>query len=133
MAVNETKTILCQLQQYNNMAIQQFYTTSYPELVLKLRKEIIRIHNENNCKIILVGHSLGGLIISGAANDPEIKKMVSGLITIGTPFKGSVLGADCYGTFRQKPSSFQFIVLKVITRSHTPTNISKNSNNIANR
>lgn len=77
--------------QYNS------FTTSYPELVLKLRKEIDRLYAEKNRKIILVGHSLGGLLISGAASAPEFEKKTLGLITMGTPFKGSILATIAPG------------------------------------
>nr|WP_281168150.1 hypothetical protein [Maridesulfovibrio zosterae] len=111
---------------YSNTTTWQYnsFTTSYPELILKLRKEIIRLHNENNCKIILVGHSLGGLVISGASNNPEIEKMVSGLITIGTPFRGSVLALIATGHLGRSlhPSSSLF---KGNNKILYPTKISK--------
>lgn len=73
--------------QYNS------FTASYPELVLELRREIRKIYEAGNCerKVTLIGHSLGGLLISGATHDPQIRDMVNGLITLGTPFKGSIL------------------------------------------
>lgn len=82
-------------QGFANLKTWQYnsFTTSYPELVLELRKEIKKIYN-SNCrpeKVSLVGHSLGGLLISGAAENPETKEMVQQIITLGTPFKGSVL------------------------------------------
>ncbi len=91
--------------QYNS------FTTSYPELVLKLRSEIDRIYKTNNHKIILVGHSLGGLLISGATSAPDTKDKALGLITIGTPFKGSILAAIAPGRLGKSlhPESSLFV------------------------
>ncbi|WP_320169086.1 alpha/beta fold hydrolase [Maridesulfovibrio sp.] len=86
---------------FGNMHTWQYnsFTTSYPELVLELRKEIVRLYEATGSeeKITLVGHSLGGLLISEASADPQIKKMVRGLVTMGTPFGGSVLGSIAIG------------------------------------
>ncbi len=80
---------------FNNLNTWQYnsWTTSYPELVLELKKEIQKLYRENGSqtKVTLVGHSLGGLLISGAAAEPEISSIVSRIITLGTPFKGSIL------------------------------------------
>lgn len=80
-------------QGFSNLNTWQYnsFTTSYPELVLELRKQIAKLYEENNCRVMLVGHSLGGLIICGAAAEPDIENKVSGIITLGTPFKGSIL------------------------------------------
>ncbi|WP_432737707.1 esterase/lipase family protein [Maridesulfovibrio sp. FT414] len=78
--------------QYNS------FITSYPELVLALRREIRRIYEESGEEqVTLVGHSLGGLLISGASADLQVEKMVRGLITLGTPFKGSILAVMAPG------------------------------------
>ena len=77
--------------QYNSV------TTSYPELLLELRHIISGLHKETGQKIILIGHSLGGLLCCGAANTPEIEKFCAGIITLGTPYKGSSLAAIAIG------------------------------------
>ncbi|MBI9113019.1 triacylglycerol lipase [Maridesulfovibrio ferrireducens] len=79
---------------YSNLNTWSYnsFTTSYPELVLKLRRRILKLYAENNNqKIVLIGHSLGGLIIKGAVSDPAVAESVAKVITLGTPFRGSLL------------------------------------------
>ncbi|WP_291328078.1 hypothetical protein [Desulfovibrio sp. UCD-KL4C] len=74
------------------------FTTSYPELVLELRKRILKLYvKNNNQKIVLIGHSLGGLIIKGAVSDPIVAEKISRIITMGTPFRGSLLAKIAIG------------------------------------
>ncbi|SMF12758.1 esterase/lipase family protein [Desulfovibrio gilichinskyi] len=74
------------------------FTTSYPELVLELRRRILRLYVENNNqKIVLIGHSLGGLLIKGAVSDPVVAEKISRIITLGTPFRGSLLAKIALG------------------------------------
>ncbi|NDV27571.1 triacylglycerol lipase [Desulfovibrio sp. JC010] len=77
--------------QYNS------FTTSYPELVLELRDIISNLHRESGQKVILTGHSLGGLLSCGATQQPEIEKKCAGIITLGTPYKGSILASIAIG------------------------------------
>ncbi len=77
--------------QYNS------FTTSYPELVLELRDIISELHRKSGKKIILTGHSLGGLLACGATQDPEIEKMCAGIISMGTPYGGSILASIAIG------------------------------------
>ncbi len=73
------------------------FTTSYPELVLELRDIISKLHLESGEKVILIGHSLGGLLSCGSAQNPEMEKMCAGIITLGTPYRGSELAAIAIG------------------------------------
>ncbi|ACS81384.1 esterase/lipase family protein [Maridesulfovibrio salexigens] len=84
---------------YTNLHTWQYnsFTTSYPELVLELRDIISKLHLESGREIILTGHSLGGLLSCGAAQDPEIEKMCAGIITLGTPYRGSILATIALG------------------------------------
>ncbi|WP_419778261.1 esterase/lipase family protein [Maridesulfovibrio sp.] len=84
---------------FSNLHTWQYnsFTTSYPELVLELAHIISKLHKKTGQKIVLVGHSLGGLLSCGAASDPEIKKLCAGIITLGTPYKGSNLAAIAFG------------------------------------
>ena len=92
------KSGLCNIEtwQYNS------FMTSYPELVLALVQKISKLYKTNpGQKIILVGHSLGGLLISGAVTDKETVHKISGLITLGTPFQGSILAMLAPGRLGQ--------------------------------
>lgn len=84
---------------FSNLHTWQYnsFTTSYPELVLELADIISKLHKKTGQKIILTGHSLGGLLSCGAANTPEIEKLCAGIITLGTPYKGSNLAAIAIG------------------------------------
>ncbi|TIH12468.1 alpha/beta fold hydrolase [Marinifilum sp. JC120] len=77
--------------QYNS------FTTSYPELVLELRDIISNLHRESGKKVILTGHSLGGLLSCGAAQELEIEKKCAGIVTLGTPYRGSILANIAVG------------------------------------
>ncbi|WP_320174236.1 hypothetical protein [Maridesulfovibrio sp.] len=104
--------------QYNS------FTTSYPELVLELRDIISKLHLESGKKVILTGHSLGGLLSCGAAQDPEIEKMCAGIITLGTPYRGSILANIAIGRLGRSlhPQSSLFKGKSIIGY---PRNISK--------
>ncbi|MFW5500115.1 MAG: esterase/lipase family protein [Maridesulfovibrio sp.] len=104
--------------QYNS------FTTSYPELVLELRDIISKLHLESGKKIILTGHSLGGLLSCGAAQDSEIEKMCAGIITLGTPYRGSSLASIALGRLGRSlhPKSSLF---KGKNKIGYPRNISK--------
>lgn len=47
--------------------------------------------DDPDARVILVGHSLGGLLCRCAAGDPRYRRRVSGLVTLGSPHKGSEL------------------------------------------
>jgi len=84
---------------YSNLNTWQYnsFTTSYPELVLELRDIISKLHRESGQKVILTGHSLGGLLSCGAARDPEIGQICAGIITLGTPYRGSKMASIAIG------------------------------------
>ncbi|CCO22620.1 esterase/lipase family protein [Maridesulfovibrio hydrothermalis] len=114
------------MQGFSNLNTWQYnsFTTSYPELVLELRREILKLQKKQNRKVMLIGHSLGGLLISGAASDPEIEKLTAGIITIATPFKGSMLAVTAPGRLGKSlhPQSALFISENKI---HFPEHIRK--------
>ncbi|WP_415712731.1 esterase/lipase family protein [Maridesulfovibrio sp.] len=84
---------------YSNLHTWQYgsFITSYPELVLELRDAIEKLHYKSNKKIILIGHSLGGLLSCGATQAPETESMCAGLISLGTPYRGSILASIAIG------------------------------------
>ncbi len=85
---------------YSNLHTWSYnsFTTSFPELVLELRRRILKLYvKNNNQKIVLIGHSLGGLIIKGAVSDPVVAEKISRIITLGTPFRGSLLAKIAIG------------------------------------
>ena len=84
---------------FSNLHTWQYnsFTTSYPELVLELRDIISKLHRESGEKVVLTGHSLGGLLSCGATQTPEIENRCAGIITLGTPHKGSILASIAIG------------------------------------
>ncbi|WP_027179582.1 esterase/lipase family protein [Maridesulfovibrio bastinii] len=101
------------------------FTSSYPELVLKAQKMIAKISSSNkNEKVILIGHSLGGLIAAGAASDIKTATLCEQLITLGTPYRGSILAVIAFGHLGRSlnPQSHIFNAGKEFCRD---TNFSK--------
>lgn len=48
-------------------------------------------------RIVLIGHSLGGLLIKSALTDPVASERIGLIITLGTPHQGSVLAQVALG------------------------------------
>ena len=73
------------------------YTWSYPsfsksfqDLVHDCTRAIQRVQAVHpNAGLVLIGHSLGGLILRQAMCDPELPPRVGMLITLGTPHQGT--------------------------------------------
>ena len=63
---------------------------SIAERVEKLKK-ILNHPTYQNRRLILLGHSLGGIVAIKAAGDPKIAERVDLIITAATPFRGTVL------------------------------------------
>ena len=101
------------------------FATSYPELLAELRKHILKLSAENNNqKLLLIGHSLGGLLMTGAIADEEVANAVEKLITLGTPCRGSLLAIAAPGKLGQslQPDSSLFKYLRSIP---SPTSVDK--------
>lgn len=45
-------------------------------------------------RVVLVGHSLGGLLIRAACTEPGVCACVAGIVTLGTPHRGSSLSGS---------------------------------------
>jgi len=48
-------------------------------------------------RLVLIGHSMGGLVLCELLRDPELAARVDALVTLGTPFQGSRLAALALG------------------------------------
>lgn len=48
-------------------------------------------------ELVLIGHSMGGLVIRSSMNDPAIAERVRAMVTLGTPHQGSKLAALAWG------------------------------------
>ncbi len=75
----------------NLAPIQLIASTSLP-------KKIARIKQETNCKkIILVGHSMGGLVATYYSEFLDEHNLISAVITLGTPFYGTRVAIAGFG------------------------------------
>lgn len=60
-------------------------------LVAKIDQHICSISDTQHGSIILVGHSLGGLLAKACASRGECRGRIAGVITLGSPHQGSKL------------------------------------------
>jgi hypothetical protein len=58
--------------------------------------EEILSHSRSGDELVLIGHSMGGLVAHQILNQPEIKKKTKAVISLGTPFKGSLMAEKAY-------------------------------------
>jgi triacylglycerol esterase/lipase EstA (alpha/beta hydrolase family) len=72
--------------QYNS------FTGEFDQAVDGLRRELDRLLGARpGARVMLVGHSLGGLVCRAAAGDPQYSERVAALVTLGSPHAGSEL------------------------------------------
>jgi len=65
---------------------------SFAAIADALGRKIREVSDENQgAKVVLIGHSLGGLLIKAALGDPEIAARAAAVVTLGTPYRGSKL------------------------------------------
>lgn len=68
------------------------FNIEYDDIVARLEQEVAKIRQERpEKKIILIGHSLGGLAIRGFLNTSEHRDCIQTAITIGTPHQGTTM------------------------------------------
>lgn len=100
--VAETRSLIGQLQRVPGAAVFTFDYRDYaarwvddPHLGPALGKVIDCLYRESGEKVIVVGHSMGGLVARYAASSPgptgpDRANEISTVITLGTPEQGSV-------------------------------------------
>ncbi len=70
------------------------FSAPLPDLALELRDFLLRVRSKTGMtEVILVGHSLGGLLSYEYAKQFEQSGEVKAVITMGAPFRGSRLSA----------------------------------------
>lgn len=77
----------------NSRAFTYFsFFTQFETLLNKLEEEVIELEKRHpSTKPILIGHSLGGLLIRAWLSEGANEQRVAGVITLGTPHQGSKL------------------------------------------
>jgi pimeloyl-ACP methyl ester carboxylesterase len=71
---------------------------SLEELVLRLAEQIERVHARVRTPLVLVAHSMGGLVARACLDRPEVRAKVGRLITLGSPHHGTVAAGFMFGT-----------------------------------
>jgi len=68
------------------------------ELALRLAGHIARICEATEAKqVVLVGHSMGGLVARACLRDPRTRDRIAKIVTLGTPHHGSELARRAVG------------------------------------
>jgi len=78
----------------NNVHTYQYNSLwgDFPDAVEGLQRKLdALIQASPNRKVLLVGHSLGGLVIRSAVGNPRFKGKIAGIAALGTPHGGSDL------------------------------------------
>jgi pimeloyl-ACP methyl ester carboxylesterase len=70
---------------------------SFDELAEELSRVIAGIHSREGRPVVLVGHSLGGLLGKACAQNPANAGEIAALVTLGSPHQGSKLAALAVG------------------------------------
>ncbi|MEF2146424.1 MAG: alpha/beta fold hydrolase [Desulfovibrionaceae bacterium] len=89
-----------QREGYDNLTTVSYnsFTRTYPEIVQEVGRVLERIiHDNPGSKVLLVGHSLGGLVIHGLLAEKRFQGCFAGVVTLGTPHQGSALGRIAIG------------------------------------
>lgn len=64
----------------------------FPEAVDGLQRKLdALLHKAPGGKVLLVGHSLGGLVSRAAVGNPRFQDRIAGIVALGTPHGGSAL------------------------------------------
>ena len=79
---------------FENLRTYQYnsFSKNFDQAVAGLEQTLDRVfatHPEG--KVILMGHSLGGLVCRAVAGNPRYKDHIAGLVALGTPHNGSEL------------------------------------------
>ncbi|WP_419786601.1 esterase/lipase family protein [Pseudodesulfovibrio sp.] len=73
--------------QYNS------FTSTFDPAVAGLARHLDRLlGGRKETRVVLIGHSLGGLVCRAVAGDPRYRDRIAGLVTLGSPHGGSALG-----------------------------------------
>ncbi len=62
------------------------------QLAERLAEEIARVCGATGAeRVVVVGHSMGGLVARACARDPAARARIARIVTLGTPHHGSIL------------------------------------------
>lgn len=106
----------------------RLYTWSYSSfgqdfdhLSQALSQDLVRLAREHpGKKMVLIGHSLGGLLIQSVLADPAVAKHTHMAVTLGTPHQGSVLASLALGKLGRSLKFEGELVRSLQTRKSQP-------------
>lgn len=114
----------------HRQGITNIYTINLWHAFTSIEKHAIQVHHAiqrilqetNQSKVILIGHSRGGLVAS-YCNEQLAKGKIAAIITLATPFKGASLATYLLGKNRTEmmPNSSFIQSLITMTRKNTIT------------
>lgn len=87
-------------QGYDNLYTASYgsWTTVFPEIVQSVGRTLERVLAENpGQRVLLCGHSLGGLVIRALLAEERFAGCVAGVVTLAAPHRGSALGCIAVG------------------------------------
>ena len=64
--------------------------TGIPEIAQILSREVKRVFSTDEVPLTILAHSMGGLVTNTYAHTSEGKKFIEKIITLGTPYRGSI-------------------------------------------
>ncbi|MHC1745441.1 MAG: esterase/lipase family protein [Syntrophobacteraceae bacterium] len=70
---------------------------TFDDLTLNLSRAIEELRSEAGKPVVVIGHSLGGLLGRVCAQQPENRNRIAALVTLGSPHRGSKLAALAFG------------------------------------
>lgn len=78
---------------FTNLHTYQYnsFTRDFEPAVHGLLRKIDSLTGDTDAGVVLVGHSLGGMVARCAAGNPAYRGRVAGLLTLGSPHHGSEL------------------------------------------
>jgi pimeloyl-ACP methyl ester carboxylesterase len=93
---------------------------SFDEILMRLESFVQQVESENPGRpVLMIGHSLGGLICRAFADAPANTKRVKAVVTLGSPHRGSKLAALSLGRLGQS-LRYEGPLFKDLERSGTP-------------
>jgi triacylglycerol lipase len=111
---------------FHNIFVRSYssWQVSFGELADQLEQWVNQVMTEHfpGRKAILIGHSLGGLLIRSCAARPGMAQTLAGILTLGTPHQGSKLAVLGIGSLARS-LRYRGPVVDMLQRQNIPDTI----------